>query len=84
MMLSATTVAVRRFEPSASADFAFYGFLKDLGYKIHLSGYFYFVCHPGKRGRGMKMSRAELVDLLDDERLRAGLEPIRKVNSVEI
>ena len=69
------TVVVRRFEPAA-AGMSACDFLRARGYRFcGFAGKCVRVTMPN--GQRRNIHRAELVALLDAERVKAGLEPIR-------
>jgi hypothetical protein len=71
-------VPVRRFEMGASGlgnDM----FLRDCGYEVKAHGNgTYEVRKAGAPGRAKKLTRAKLIELLDAERSKRGLEPVAK------
>lgn len=68
---------VRRFEMGASAQGGD-RFLINCGWAVIPCGTFYRVHKVGAKGRPHVMSRSAVVDLIDQERLALGLEPIVK------
>ncbi len=71
-------VRVRRFERGASAT-GLDDFLKARGYSVSGHGMALRVWMPGKR-KPVNFSRTQLIDLLDAERIKMGLEPVRSRN----
>lgn len=69
-------VPVRRFEMGCSA-IGGDDFLKNCGYVVMTAGGGMYRVGHGK-GKPKTMRQAALVDLLDQERLKRGLEPIRR------
>lgn len=71
------TIRVRRFEPGASG-MGYDDFLQGCGYIVakHLSSY--TVRRQGAKGRGKLFSRKQMVELLDSERMKRGLQPIQR------
>ena len=68
---------VRRFEPGASG-MGFDGFMEERGYKIAASmGNSVKVIGPGG-GRPRKLTWAQWAEIRDAERVKAGLEPIKR------
>lgn len=70
------TVAVRKFEPFATVDFM-EGFLERCGYHVRKEVNRYRVKRIGAKGPGKLMTKSGVVDLLDQERVKKGLEPVR-------
>jgi len=73
-------VPVRRFEMGASAT-NYDSFLQAIGYIVHptRNGAGFKVRQAGQRGAGKFHTRAQLIALLDQERMKRGLEPIVRV-----
>lgn len=69
-------VTVRRFERTASGS-GLDQFLQSCGYWVRTHGACYRIGRLGSR-RAKQISHAELMDLLDGERLKRGLEPIMR------
>lgn len=70
------TVPIRRFEPGASGE-AFEEFLERLGLRTMKHGGSFKVWSPGaKKPRSLR--KRAMIELLDRERVKAGLEPILK------
>lgn len=69
-------VKIRKFEPGACGLGSF-AFLQDMGYGVCQVGKSFKVWPPGKK-TPMRMREADLMKLIDDERVRRGLEPIVK------
>lgn len=72
------TVPVRRFERGASVDFMS-EFMHECGYEITAyGGFVYRIKRVGERGNGKRMTRSQIIAILDRERMARGLEPILK------
>jgi len=74
------TVPVRRFEMGATGyDCTI--FLARRGYVLTTKqGHYFFVRGP-RGGRPKRMTKAQVLELNDAERLKAGLEPIQKARA---
>lgn len=69
-------VPVRRFERGASG-MGMDGFLNNAGWTVVTrGGGWYMVNRTGQPGKPKRMLRAQVMELLDQERIKAGLEPI--------
>lgn len=76
-LLSADTVKVRRFEPGATGVY-FFEFLQSCGYDVHSANGHRYGIRRGKMGRFKSVSRAEIMEIVDAERKKRGLEPFKK------
>lgn len=70
------TPPVRRFEPGASAYY-FLGFLEQRGLKVTTRKGAHWFYIEG-RGRPKRVNYLQMIEILDEERIKAGLEPIRR------
>lgn len=71
------TVPIRKFEPFATVDHM-EGFLERCGYYVRKEVSRYRVKLMGSKGPGKLMTKAGVVEILDKERVKRGLEPIRQ------
>lgn len=71
------SVPVRKFEPFATVDFM-EGFLERCGYHVRKEVSRYRVKKIGAKGPGKLMTKSGVVELLDQERVKMGLQPIRQ------
>ena len=67
-------VKVRRFEPGVSSIY-FFDFLESCGYTISSANGHRYNVRLGKVGRFKKMSRLQVRQLVDELRIKRGLEP---------
>jgi hypothetical protein len=75
------TVPIRKFEPGCNTDYLG-DFLEKCGWSVSAYGGMVFkVKKSGAKGAGKKMSRKQVIALLDEERIKRGLEPIRRESS---
>lgn len=71
-----TDVPIRKFEMGASA-MGFDNMLRDEGYSVISSGHIFHVKRAGER-KPRKLTQKQLIALLDECRVRKGLQPIMK------
>lgn len=67
---------VRRFEMGASAT-GMDGFLEKSGWLVGKIGSVYTLKRKGERGRPKRVNIAKVMEVLDEERMKMGLEPIK-------
>lgn len=75
------TVPIRKFEPFASVD-CMEGFLERCGFWVRKEVSRYRVKKLGAKGPGKLMTKSAVVELLDEERVKRGLQPIRQGSPV--
>lgn len=78
--MGTSKVKVRRFEASASGDYGAILFLRGWGFHVSpaKNPRTWNVKPLASKGRPKVLSHSKFVDLLDQERIKAGLEPLVK------
>lgn len=70
------SVPVRRFEMGCTVNYLD-TFMAECGWEVSSYRGVYAVKRKGSPGRGKRMSRNKVIALLDQERVKRGLEPVQ-------